>query len=96
MVDEVDTPSKLEGVPSIIKTMARIDDIVGVVPTKRLGLLVLGGGVTPTVDGVIVPMVSRIWLSVVKENVEATVEEVDPFISKGGAASPNVGLSRSK
>ena len=32
-VDEVDAPSKLEGVPSIVETMALIKDTVGVAPT---------------------------------------------------------------
>ena len=56
MVDEVETPSKLEGVPNILETMARIVDTVGVATTKRFIFLVLGGGITPTVNGVIVPM----------------------------------------
>lgn len=96
MVYEVETPSELEGVPSIVETMALIDDTVGVAPTERLGLLVLGGGVIPMVDGVIVPTVSELRLSTVKEIVEAAVEEADPSISSDGAASPNVGLSGSK
>ena len=32
-VDEVDAPSKLEGVPNMVETMALIEDIVGVAPT---------------------------------------------------------------
>jgi hypothetical protein len=96
MVDEVDAPSKLEGVPRIVKTMALIEDTVGVAPTERLELLVFGGGVTQMVDRFIVPMVSRLRLSALKETVEAMVEEIDPSISRGGAASPNVGLSESK
>ena len=55
-----------------------------------------GGGVTPTVDGFIVTMVLGLRLSVVKDIVEATVEEIDLSICRGGAASPNVGLSKSK
>ena len=95
-IDELDAPSKLEGVPSIVETMARIYDTVGVAPTKRFRLLVLGGGVTPMIDGFIVPTVSGLRLSTVKDTVETTVEGVDPSISRGGATSPNVGLSGSK
>jgi hypothetical protein len=35
-IDEVDAPSNLEGVPKMVETMALIEDIVGVAPTKRL------------------------------------------------------------
>ena len=35
IVDEVDAPSKLEGVPNMVETMALIEDIVGVAPTER-------------------------------------------------------------
>ena len=55
-----------------------------------------GRGVTPIVDGVKVPVVSRLRISVVKDTLEATVDEVSLSISKGGRASPNVGISRSK
>ena len=55
-----------------------------------------GGGVTPMVDGVKVPIVSGLRISAIKDIVEATVEEVDPSISKSGAGSPNVRLFRSK
>ena len=96
IVDEVDTPSVLEGVPNIDETMALIVDTVGVAPTKRFRFLVLGGGVTPTVDGVIVPMVSGLMLSTIKETMEAAVEEAYLSISSGGVACPNVGLSGSK
>ena len=96
MVDEVDTSSKMEGVPSIVETMALIDDIVGVASKKRLGLMVFGGGVTPTVDGVKVPIVSRLSISVVKDTMEVVVKKVDPSISRSVDASPNVGLSGSK
>ena len=85
MVDEVNSPSKLEGFPNMVETMALIDDTVGVAPTKRLGLLVFGGGVTPTVDGVKVPTLSRLRLLAVKDTVEVMVEEVDPSISRSGA-----------
>lgn len=76
--------------------MARIDDTVGVALIERLEILVLSGGVTPTVDGVIVPMVLGLRISAVKETMEAVVEEVDPYISRGGVASANVGLFGSK
>ena len=95
-VDEVDAPSKLEGVPSIVKTMALIEDTIRVAPTKRLGLLVFLGGVTPMVDGVIVPTMLGLRILEVKDIVEAMVEDVDSSISRGGVASPNVGLSGSK
>lgn len=75
--------------------MAQIDDTVGVAPIERLGLLVLGGGVTPMVDGVKVPMVLGLRLSVVKDTMEVAVE-AEPSISSGRDASPNVGLSESK
>ena len=96
MVDEVDAPSKLEGVPRIVETMVLIEDTIGVAPTERLGLLVFGGGVTPMVDGFIVLMVLGLRLSTVKETMEATVEEPDLSICRGGASSPNVGLFGSK
>ena len=53
--------------------MALIEDTMGVAPTEKLEFLVCGGGVTPIVDGVKAPMVSRLRLSVVKDNVEAAV-----------------------
>ena len=96
MVDEVNSPSKLEGFPNMVETMALIDDTVGVAPTKRLGLLVFLGGVTPMVDGVIVPTMLGLRILEVKDIVEAMVEDVDSSISRGGVASPNVGLSGSK
>ena len=40
IVNEVDAPSKLEGVPSMVETMALIEDTVGVAPTNILGFLV--------------------------------------------------------
>ena len=86
----------MEGVNSIVETMDLIEYTVGVAPTKRLGLMVFGGGVTPTVDGVKVPTILRLRILVVKDTVEAAVEEAGPSISRSGAASPNVGLSRSK
>ena len=84
IVDEVDSPSKLEGVPNMVETMALIEDTMGVAPTKRLGFLVCGGGVTLTVDGVKIPMVLGLSLSVVKETVETMEEEVDPSMSRSG------------
>ena len=41
-------------------------------------------------------VISGLRLSVVKDTVEAAVDEVGSSISKGGAAIPNVGLSGSK
>ena len=96
MVDEVDAPSKLEGVPSIDETVSLIEDTLGVAPIEILRLMVFCGGVTPMVDGVIVPTVLRLRISSVKYTVEAVVEEVDPSISRGGASTANVGLSESK
>ena len=80
----------------MVETMVLIEDTVGVAPTERLGFLVCGEGVTPTIDGVKVPTVSRLRISVVKDTMEATVEKVGPSMSRSGVASPNVGLSRSK
>lgn len=80
----------------MVEMMALIDDTVGVAPTEKLELLVCGEGVTPTVDGVKVPMISRLRLLAVKYLVEVVVDEVGLSISKGGATSPNVGLSGSK
>ena len=80
----------------MVETMALIEDTVGVAPTERLGFLVCGGGVTPTVDGVKVPTTSGLRISAVKDTVEFTVEEADPSMSRSGDASPNVRLSRSK
>ena len=78
----------------MVETMALIEYTVGVAPTKRLGLMLFGGGVIPTFEGVKVPTVSGCRLSMVKDTVEATVEEVDPSISRSWATSPIVGLSR--
>ena len=41
-------------------------------------------------------VISGLRLSVVKDTVEAAVDEHGPSISKGGASIPNVGLSGSK
>ena len=48
--------------------------------------MVCGGGVTTPVDGVMVLVISGLSLSVVKDTVEAMVDEV----------VPNVGISESK
>ena len=95
-IDEVDAPLKLKGVPNMVETMALIEDRVGVAPIQRLGLLVCSRGITPMVDGVKVPTISRLRLSAVKDTVEATIEEIDPSMSRSWVASPNVGLSGSK
>ena len=95
-IDEVDVPLKLEGVPNMVETMALIEDTVGVASIDKLGFLVCGGGVTPIVDGVKVPVVSRLRLSVVKDTMEVAVEEVGPSMSRSGVVSPNVGLPGSK
>ena len=55
-----------------------------------------GGGVTSRVDGVMVLVISRLRLSAMKDTMEAIVDEVSLSISKGGSASPNVGLFGSK
>ena len=94
-VDEVETPSVLAGVPNIVETMVQMVGMVRVAPTEGFKLLVLSGGVTPTVGEVTVPTVSGLMFSTENETVEATVEEVDPSIS-GGASCPNVGLLGSK
>ena len=80
----------------MVEIMALKEDMVGVASLERLGFPVWGGGVTPTVVGVIVPIMLGLRLLAVKDTVEAVVDEVGPSISKGGATSPNVGLSRSK
>ena len=95
-VDEVDSPSKLESIPNMVETMALIEDTTGVEPIERLGFMVCGGGVTPTIDGVKVPTILGLRILAVKDTVEAAIEEVDLSISRSGVASPNVGLSRSK
>ena len=79
----------------MVETMALIEDTVGVAPTEKIEFMVCGGGVTPTVDGVKVPVVSGLRISIVNDTVEVTVDEVSPSISKGGATSPNVGISGS-
>ena len=89
MVDEVETPTVLEGVHNIVETMARMVDIVGVAPIEGFELLVLSGGVTPIVGEVTIPTVSRLMFSIVDEIVKGTVEEVDPSISSR-AGYPNV------
>ena len=80
----------------MVETMALIEDKVGIAPIDKLGVQVCGGGVTPMVDGVKVSTISKFRLSVVKDTVEATMEEVDPSTSRSGVVSPNVGLFGSK
>jgi hypothetical protein len=62
-VDEVDAPSKLEGVPNMVETMALTEETVGVAPIERLGLPVFGVGITQTIYRVKVPMVLGLRLS---------------------------------
>ena len=69
---------------------------MGLTPTETLGSQVRDVGVTTPVDGVMVLVISGLRLSVVKDNLEAAVDEVNSSISKGGDAIPNVGLSGSK
>ena len=80
----------------MVETMALIEDTVGLTPTEKLVSLVSGGGLTAIIDRVMVLVISELRLSVVKDTMEATVDEVSMSISKGGASIPNVGLSRSK
>ena len=80
----------------MVETMALIEDTVGLTPIETLGSLVRGGGVTAPVDGVMVLVILRLRLSVVKDTMEAAIDEISPSISKGGDAIPNVGLSGSK
>ena len=77
----------------MVETMALMDDMVGLTLTKRLESLVRGGGVTIPDDGV---MVVGLRLSIVKDTIEAAVEEVDPSIDIGGVVILNVILSESK
>ena len=46
----------------MVETMALIEDTVGVAPTEKIEFMVCGGRVTPTVDGVKVPVVSVLRL----------------------------------
>ena len=80
----------------MVETMALIEDTVGLTPTKTLGSLVRDGGVTAPVGAVMVMVISGLRLSVVKDTMVSKVDEVGSSISKGGAASPNVGLFGSK
>ena len=74
------------GVPSMVKTMALIDDTVGVDETSE-----------PRVcDGVTISDVrTGLELSAEKDAEEAAVE-LRPSMDKGGAAIPKVGLLGSK
>ena len=80
----------------MVETMALMNDTVGLTLTETLESLVRGGAVTIPDDGVMVLVISGLRISAVKDTVEATVDEVSPSISKGGAGIPNVGLSWSK
>ena len=80
----------------MVETMALMEDIVGLTPTETLESLVRGGGVTISDDGVMVLVISRLRLSIVKDTMEAAIDEVGLPINKGGAAILNVGLSGSK
>ena len=80
----------------MVETMALIEDIVGLTPIETLGSLVRCGGVIAPVDRVMVLVISGLRLSVVKDTVEVVVDKVGQSISKGGVASPNVGLPGSK
>ena len=73
--------------------MALMEDTMVLTLTETLESLVRGGGVTILDDGV---MVLGLRLSIVKDIVEATVDEVGPSINKGEAGILNVGLSGSK
>ena len=74
------------GVPSMVETMALIDDMVGFDETSK-----------PRVcDGVTISDVhAGLALSVVKDVEEAAVE-LGPSMDNGGAAIPKVGLLGSK
>jgi hypothetical protein len=74
------------GIPSMVKTMALIDDMVGVDETSE-----------PRVcDGVTISDVcAGLVLSAEKDAEEATVE-LGPSMDNGGAAIPKVGLLGSK
>ena len=93
MVDGVDVLSNLRGIPNMVETMALMEDTVGLTLTETLESLVHGGGVTIPNDGV---MVLGLRLFVVKDTIEAMVDEVGPSINKRGATILNVGLSESK
>ena len=80
----------------MVETMDLVEDTMRLTPTETLESLVRGGGVTAPVDGVMVLVISRLRLSIVKDTVEAAVDEVGSSINKGGVAIPNVGLSESK
>ena len=54
MVDGVDVLSNPGGVPSMVETMALMEDTVGLALKKTLESLVRGGGVTVPDDGVMV------------------------------------------
>lgn len=93
MVDGVDVLSNTGGVPNMIETMALMEDTVGLTLIETLESLVRSGGVTVPDDRV---MVMRLRLSIVKDTVEAMVDEVGLSINKGGATILIVRLSGSK
>jgi hypothetical protein len=80
----------------MVETVALMEDTMGLTPTKTLESLIRRGGVTAPNDGFMVLVISGLRISIVKDIVEATVDEVGPSINKGGVGIPNVGLSRSK
>ena len=77
----------------MVETMALMADTVGLTLIETLESLVNGGGVTVPDDEV---MIVGLRLFVVKDSVEATVDEVGLSINKGGTTIPNVGLFGSK
>ena len=80
----------------MVKTMALMEDKVGLTPTETLESLVHGGGVTAPDDGVMVLVISGLRLSAMKDTMEDVVDEVGSSINKGGFVILNVGLSGSK
>lgn len=76
----------------MVETMDLMEDTVGLTPIETLEYLVRGGDVTTLVDGVMVLVISGLWLSVVKDTMDVAVDEVVSSISKGGVDIPNVGL----
>ena len=60
----------------MVETMALIEEIVGLTPTKTLGSLVRARGVTAPVDEVMVLVISGLRISAMKDTVEVVVDEV--------------------
>ena len=96
MVDRVDVLSNPRRVHNMVEAMALMDDTVGKTPIETLESLVHGGGVTALDDGVMVLVISGHRLSIVKDLVEAAIDDFGSSINKGGVVIPNVGLSGSK